>query len=249
LLGIPVQFDFTFLLVLPLFAWIIGRDLTDFIAAFELDVDERLLTRGIIPYLLGLFASLGLFSSILAHELGHSLVGRRFNLTVKSITLWVLGGMAQFERIPRRKGTEAAMAIAGPLTSLIVAGIAWGLLHLTGDLSDGLRFLLTYLVYMNLLLAAFNLIPALPLDGGRVLRSLLAMWLSYQQATRIAAVLGRVLAILLGLTGLLQTNTWLMLIAFFIFMAVSNETGPVSVAVDHDHLADDKKIAASREDL
>ena len=231
LLGIPVQFDLTFLLVLPLFAWIIGRDLRQFIAAFELDVNVVPLTTGITPYLLGLMAAIGLFSSILVHELGHSLVGRRFNLKVRSITLWVLGGMAQFERIPRQKGTEAVMAIAGPLTSIAVAGAAWVLLESTGGFHDGLRFLLTYLIYMNILLTAFNLIPALPLDGGRVLRSLLAMWLPYSLATRIAVFLGRVLAILLGLTGLLQTNIWLMLIAFFIYMAGSSETQQISLEV------------------
>ena len=99
LLGIPVQLDLTLLLVLPLLAWLIGSDLDKFIAAFNLEIDPGPLTEGFTPYLLGFFAALGLFLSILIHELGHSFVGQRFDLKIKSITLWVLGGMAEFERI------------------------------------------------------------------------------------------------------------------------------------------------------
>jgi Zn-dependent protease len=210
--------------VLPLLAWLIGSDLNRFIRAFELDISSEPLLEGIRPYVLGFFAALGLFLSILVHELGHSLVGQRFNLKIRSITLWVLGGMAEFERIPRQRGTEALMAIAGPATSFLLAGVVWILQHAAPDSFGGIRFILAYLLYMNLVLAIFNLLPALPLDGGRVFRSLLAMRTSYLRATRVAATLSRILAFFLGLVGLLSLNLWLILIAFFIFIAVSGET-------------------------
>jgi len=230
LLGIPVQLDLTLLLVLPLLAWLIGSDLDKFIAAFNLEIDPGPLTEGFTPYLLGFFAALGLFLSILIHELGHSFVGQRFDLKIKSITLWVLGGMAEFERIPQQRGTEAVMAVAGPITSFLLAGLTWILQMVVPPTEGGLRFLLAYLFYMNTLLAGFNLIPALPLDGGRVLRSLLAMRISYLKATQVAAALSKILAVALGLLGFLSLNIWLMLIAFFIFIAVSGESSYVSVA-------------------
>ena len=229
LLGISVQLDLTFLLVLPLLAWLIGSDLNRFILAFNLKIDPEPLMRGLRPYVLGFFAALGLFLSILIHELGHSLVGRRFNLKIKSITLWVLGGMAEFERIPRQRGTEAVMAIAGPVTSFLLAGVAWVLQLATPATYGGFRFILAYLLYMNVVLAIFNLIPALPLDGGRVFRSLLAMRTSYLRATQVSATLSKILAVILGLGGFLSLNIWLMLIAFFIFIAVSGESSYASV--------------------
>jgi len=229
LLGIPVQLDLTFLLVLPLLAWLIGSDLNRFIVAFELNVDPASLTEGSTPYLLGFVAALGLFLSILIHELGHSLIGQKFNLKIKSITLWVLGGMAQFERIPRRRGTEALMAIAGPITSFALAGIAGLLKLMTPETYGGMQFIFTYLLYMNVVLATFNLIPALPLDGGRVFRSLLAMRIGYLRSTQISATLSKILALMLGLLGFLSLNIWLMLIAFFIFIAVSGESEHASV--------------------
>jgi len=223
-LGIPVRLDLTFLLVLPLLAWLIGTDLDKFVLAFDLGIDPAQLTQGFKPYILGFVAALGLFLSILIHELGHALVGRRFNLKIKHITLWVLGGMAEFERIPRRQGTEAVMAIAGPVTSVFLAGMVWLLMRVMAESYGSVHFILAYLLYMNMVLAIFNLIPALPLDGGRVLRSLLAVRISYVKATQIAATLSKVLAVALGLGGILTLNLWLMLIAFFIFIAVSGES-------------------------
>ncbi|GAB4239950.1 MAG: site-2 protease family protein [Acidobacteriota bacterium] len=221
--GIPVQLDLSFLLVLPLLAWIIGSQLQRFVEAFSVDIDPHTLPGGWTAYGVGLLAALGLFASILIHELGHSLVGRIFHLRIRSITLWVLGGMAQFERIPRHHGVEAVMAIAGPITSLVVGGTAALVLLWVPAEWPATRFLLTYLSYMNVILAAFNLLPALPLDGGRVLRSLLALRLPYLRATQICATLSRGLALLMGLFGLLVVNVWLILLAFFIYMAVGGE--------------------------
>lgn len=224
ILGIPIQLDVTFLIILPLLAWMIGSDIEGLIAAFQLDIDPAPLVSGWMPYLLGLTAAIGLFVSVLIHELGHSIVGQRFGLRIKSITLWILGGMAQFEEIPRDRGKEAIMAIAGPITSFLLAGLAYLLLQTTPAEFQGTRFILTYLMYMNLILAIFNMVPALPLDGGRVFRSLLALRMPYLQATQIATSLSKFLAVMLGLLGFISFNLWMMLIAFFIYIAVSGES-------------------------
>ena len=222
--GIPVDLDLTFLLILPVLAWLIGSQIGRFAGVFDLRLNTAELTQGIRPYLLGLVAALGLFASVLIHELGHSLVGRIYRFRIRRITLWLLGGMAEFERIPRGGGSEAIMAAAGPITSILVGGASYAFLSVTPASWAGSRFLLSYLMYMNLLLALFNLIPALPLDGGRVFRSLLALKLPFLEATRVASSISKFLAIALGLFGFLSMNIWLMLIAFFIYIAVSGET-------------------------
>jgi Zn-dependent protease/CBS domain-containing protein len=230
ILDIPVQIDLSFLLILPVLAWIIGSQLQQLIAAFAMDIDPDPLTRGITPYLLGLVAALGLFLSVLIHELGHSVVGRMFNLRIRSITLWILGGMAQFERIPRKRGTEAVMAIAGPITSLMVGALSGTLLWMTPHDMGGTRFVLAYLMFMNFILVAFNMLPALPLDGGRVFRSLLAMRIPYLRATQVAVSVSRFLAIALGLFGFLTVNIWFILMAFFIYIAVGGESQYATVS-------------------
>jgi Zn-dependent protease/CBS domain-containing protein len=228
--GIPVDLDVSFLLVLPLLAWIIGSQIEPFVQAFAVEIDPTPLTHGFMPYLVGFFAALGLFGSILLHELGHSLVGRLLRLRIRRITLWLLGGMAQFERIPRNRGTEALMAVAGPLTSILVGAVAAASLEFLPADRPAWRFTFTYLMYMNLILAGFNLLPALPLDGGRVLRSLLALRMPYLRATQISASLSRFIALLMGLLGLLVVNVWLILLAFFIYMAVGGEAQYATVS-------------------
>jgi Zn-dependent protease/CBS domain-containing protein len=227
--GIPVDLDWTFILILPVLAWLIGSQVGRFAEVFHLQVNTFQLTEGVRPYLLGLVAGIGLFASVLIHELGHSLVGRLYHFRIRSITLWILGGMAQFEKIPRSRGAEAVMAVAGPITSILVGVVALVLLHGTPTGWAGSRFVLTYLMYMNFLLAGFNLIPALPLDGGRVFRSLLALKLPFLEATRVASSISKFLAIALGLFGFLSVNIWLILIAFFIYIAVSGETQQATV--------------------
>jgi Zn-dependent protease/CBS domain-containing protein len=230
ILGIPVQIDLSFLLILPILAWIIGSQLGQFISAFAMDIDPEPLTQGITPYALGFVAALGLFLSVLIHELGHSVVGRMFNLRIRSITLWILGGMAQFERIPRERGREAIMAIAGPITSLGVGAVSGTLLWLTPTDMGGTRFIFAYLMFMNFILVAFNMLPALPLDGGRVFRSLLAMRIPYLRATQVAVSVSRFLAIGLGLLGFLTVNIWFILMAFFIYIAVGGESQYATVS-------------------
>ena len=223
LLGIPVYLDITFLIILPLLAWLIGNQLGDFITLLELPIDAEPLLVGWMPYLLGLAAALALFVSVVIHELGHAVTGRIYGVETERITLWLLGGMAHFKEMPKQKGAEAVVAIAGPITSFGVGAICWALLLGIPTEMGGLYVVVLYTAYMNIILAVFNMIPALPLDGGRVLRSLLAIKMSRLKATQISASISRGLAIALGLFGLLAFNLFMILIAFFIYMAVTAE--------------------------
>ncbi|BAW02684.1 Zn-dependent protease [Thermus thermophilus] len=214
LAGIPVHLDLSFLLVLPLWALYIGRNLPHYFALLGLPEDPRLL-QGPYPFLLGLLAATGLFLSVLLHEVGHALAARRYGVATRRITLWLLGGVAQMERIPREPVKELVIALAGPLVSLFLFLLFRALPWEAGALG----FLGRYLALVNLGLALFNLLPALPLDGGRVYRALLALRKPYPQATRQAVALSQALAWALGLFGLLALNPLLVLIAFFVYMA------------------------------
>lgn len=229
LLGIPVHLDVTFLLILPILAWMIGRNVGLYIEVLELPIDPTPLQEGMTPFLLGFIAAIGLFVSILVHELGHCVVARRYGVYVKRIILWVLGGLAQFERLPRRRGAEALIAIAGPITSFLVGALCW-ILFLSVRANAMLAFVFAYLSYMNVFLAAFNLLPALPLDGGRVLRSLLALRVPYLRATQVSASISKSLAVLMGLLGFVFFNVFFVLIAFFVYMAVSGESQIAAVS-------------------
>lgn len=221
LLGIPLSLDPSFALVLPLFAWLIGSQVpayAELLAALGLEVDGAALARGAMPYLLGLVAALGLFASVVVHELGHALSARAYGVRTRGITLWFLGGVAQLEDIPRQRGAEAVVAIAGPITSVAIGGTLAGVLS-RAPLPDGVTFVVAYLAITNVALAIFNLMPALPLDGGRVLRSLLALALPRDRATQVAALISQLVAIGLGIVGFLTLNLLLMAVAFFVYNA------------------------------
>ncbi len=222
LLGIPVKLDLSFLLILPLLAWIIGSQVGVYVDLLNLGVDAQRLEQGATPYILGLVAAVGLFISVVIHELGHAVTAKRYGVETKAITLWFLGGLAQFDDMPRQRGAEAIVAIAGPITSLLLAGI----FYLFWQVASGaaVLFVVSYLTVTNAALAIFNLLPALPLDGGRVLRSLLALRFNYLKATQISSNISQVLAVILGVFGLLNFNIFLMAIAFFIYSAVRGET-------------------------
>ena len=223
LLGIPVFVNVSFLLVLPLLAWIIGSQIGEFAKMFGL-ANAQALSTGIEPYVLGLIAAVGLFVSVVIHELGHAVTARAYGVQVRRITLWFLGGVAQFEEMPQQPGAEAVVAIVGPIVSFAIGAVCWGLEGFVPASASAGRFIVAYLVYMNIVLAIFNLIPAMPLDGGRVLRSLLALWMPRLQATQVAAGVSKVLAALLGVVGLFSLNFWLLLIAVFIYFSVGAET-------------------------
>jgi len=177
---------------------------------------------------LTLLSLLLVFSLVLLHELGHSLVAQRFGVAIRSITLMPLGGMALMDRLPRRPRQEILIAIAGPAVNLALAapallglGLAEGPLLSERLLGAGL---LARFLHANLALALFNLLPAFPLDGGRVLRALLALRLPYLRATEWAVRAGRILAALLILLPLLGLQYLLLgLIGVFLFVAGGRE--------------------------
>jgi Zn-dependent protease/CBS domain-containing protein len=248
LLGIPVLLDISFLVVLPLLAWSIGRNLRLYANFLDLGgQDAGLLESGFAPYLLGLVAALGLFASVLAHELGHAVTARAYGVQTRAITLWILGGIAQFDQMPRRRGAEAVVAIVGPLVSFALGLLLWLTMHLLPPALVAAKVVFAYLAITNVALAVFNLLPALPLDGGRVLRSLMALRMDHLRATRISATISRTLAIVLGIAGLLL-NPWLILIAVFVFMAANAETqhSVIDQALEGLHVRDlmSREVAA-----
>ena len=223
--GIPIRLDSSFLLVLPLFAWLIASQVPEFAALLQrtgYTVDPQDLTRGWTEIWLGIIAALGLFLSVLIHELGHAFTARIFDVHVEGITLWFLGGVAQFPEMPRERGREAIVGIAGPITSVLLAGVFY-LLWTGPSWGAPALFVAAYLTVTNAALAVFNMLPALPLDGGRVLRSVLAIFMPYLRATRISAGISRVIAILLGIYGIVTFQLFIALIAFFIYTAVRAE--------------------------
>lgn len=219
--GIPIRIHITFPLILIL-------------AAFQFGIGRSSWLQGAA---FGVVAMLLLFVGVVLHELAHSLVAVGFGSRVKEIVLLPLGGVAQMEKIPERPYQELLMAVAGPVTSAVI-GLALGALTLLAfPLNEWLQFvralggdaqlqwwhLLHYLAFVNLFLAFFNLIPAFPMDGGRVLRALLAALMPYGRATAIAVAIGQGLAWLIGLYGLMTTQVFAILIAIFVYVGAAQE--------------------------
>ena len=155
-------------------------------------------------YLLGLIASILLFVSVLLHELAHSFVARSRGLQVKSIVLFIFGGVSNIEQEPQTPGVEFSMAFIGPLVSLLIGVVCYGLLLLVRGTHSLIVPILSYLALMNIILGIFNLIPGFPLDGGRVLRSII--WKAtgnFQTATNITTFVGQAFAYLIILWGIL----------------------------------------------
>jgi Zn-dependent protease/CBS domain-containing protein len=172
----------------------------------------------------GVIATLFIFVSVLLHELAHSLVARRRGIPVHSITLFILGGVSNLEEEPKKPKAEFAMAIVGPVTSLVLAVILWGLSQLPPDKSTPLAAILSYMAVINLFLGIFNLLPGFPLDGGRVLRSILwGSTGSLVRATNIAARVGQFfgwaligLGIFIMISASLFNGLWIAFIGWFL---------------------------------
>ncbi|MFW5639015.1 MAG: CBS domain-containing protein [Methanoculleus sp.] len=233
LAGIPVKLHWSFLLVIPLFAWIIGSQIeltTELIAVlFGVPIDMTLIVMGFNPYILGTIVALGLFVGVFVHEMAHSLIAKAKGIEIHSITLLILGGVSQMEETMPDPRIELPMALAGPLMSLAV-GLVCGVLVYVFEVAipdpavvGVLVFVFGYLSLLNILLFGFNLLPAFPMDGGRVLRAWLARRMSLSRATKIAADIGKIFAVLFGIVGFLLLNPILILIAFFIYIGASQE--------------------------
>ncbi|MBZ6495170.1 site-2 protease family protein [Natrinema longum] len=233
LFGIPIKLDLTFLLVLPLFAYLIGSQIED-VAGILNDglaagIDTATITSGLMPWFLGLAAAIGLFVGVVLHELGHSLTARRYGFPIDSITLWLFGGIAAFSEMPEDWRQELNIAVAGPIVSVLVGVGSYALFFVTPESLGGVRFVLGYLAVLNVALAVFNMLPAFPMDGGRVLRALLARRRPYAQATQQAASVGKLFAVFMGLFGLLAFNIILIGVAFFVYIAASSEAQQVTM--------------------
>ena len=209
LLGVPVRFHFTFLLLL-IFLLFIG-------------IGEK--QSGVLTALY----VLALFGSVILHELGHAVVGRRYGIRTLEVVMFPIGGVARLERMPKAR-EELWIASAGPMVNVLIAGGIWFALWRLGSLLpfEALAVpndanMAQRIAFGNLILAAFNLLPAYPMDGGRILRSLLARFRSEDDATQIAARAGRMLAILMGLAGLLWSNFMLVFVAMFVYLGAAQE--------------------------
>ncbi len=223
------------LVFLPILAWLIGSggQIELYAAYIErltgVALDTGVLRAGNTPWLVGTLAAVGLFVSVAIHELGHSYVARRYGIHIESITLWILGGMAALSEIPREWDREFWIAIAGPVTSVLVAAGCYAVLLVTPESLPIVRFVVGYLAIVNVVLVVFNLLPAFPMDGGRVLRTLLARNRPCASATRIADRIGVGFAVLFAVVGVLGFNPILLLLALFVYGAATTESRTVVI--------------------
>jgi Zn-dependent protease/CBS domain-containing protein len=221
LFGIGVYVHVTFLLLLAL---IVG------VSAFNGASSLAVLT--------GVAFLLLMFSCVLAHEFGHALMARRFGIRTLDITLLPIGGLARLQRMPEKPSQELLVALAGPMVNVVIAAGLYVFLvlartHVPTVDAEGLAAvaqwpLVEQIFVANVILVVFNMLPAFPMDGGRVLRALLAMALSYERATAIAARVGQGMALVFVFVALTNGPVILFLIALFVWVAAKQEAAQVS---------------------
>jgi len=237
-MGIPIKLHISFILILPLFVWTFAEKSP---VPFGFKGMES-------NYLFSALAVVLLFTCVVFHELSHSSVAIRNGIKIDSITLFIFGGVASIEKIPRDPNVESRMALAGPGMSIAIGATFFTSFLISSSLLDGvsginllegfystlltmegyegavseITVLFFILGYLNMFLAIFNLLPAFPMDGGRFLRAYFAKRMSYLKATRKAVYFGKVIAVLMGIFGFL-VNPFLVLIAFFIYIGATEE--------------------------
>lgn len=209
--GIPIELHMTFILLM--------------VAVFLLSYPFT------IPNLYFFFLILFLFVFVVFHELAHSVVARHYNIKVRKIVLYPIGGVSEIEEIPENPRIEWRMAIAGPVTSFVIGGVLLGLSQIISVAATGAPIspsltttgnLILDLAALNIILGAFNLIPAFPMDGGRVFRALLAERLKFADATKYAAFIGRIFGIIMVMVGIFF-NIFLVIIGIFIYIGATEE--------------------------
>ncbi|GAB6878687.1 CBS domain-containing protein [Halorubrum gandharaense] len=231
---IPIRINISLLVFLPLLAWLIGSGeligvYAGVIGTFAgTTIDPAALAEA--RWTIGVLASLGLFVGVLVHELGHAWMARRYGIGTESITLWIFGGVAALERMPKEWDREFWIAIIGPITSVAVGAVFLVVLQFVPVNQPVLLFVVGWLGVVNLVLAVFNLVPAFPMDGGRVLRALLTRNRPHASATRIAAGIGSTFGVLFIVLGVLWFDLILILIGVFVYSAAKNESRVTRVA-------------------
>lgn len=215
--GIPLYLHATFLLLL---VWVA--------------ISHWLRGHGIVAALTGAGFILALFGCVLLHELGHALTARKYGIKTRDITLLPIGGLARLERMPEKPKQELWVALAGPAVNVVIAAVLYGVVRLTSGVEAlgqwtiaGSPFLVQ-LMLVNIFLVLFNMLPAFPMDGGRVLRALLAGRMEFTRATQIAATIGQAMAFLFGLAGLFG-NPFLLFIALFVWIGASQEAAMAEI--------------------
>jgi Zn-dependent protease/CBS domain-containing protein len=219
-------------------SWFVGRifgiriqiHLTFVLFVGWIAVSQGLLTGDAGRALLSVTLMLLVFACVLFHELGHALTARRFGVQTRDITLLPIGGVARLERMPEKPIQEILVAVAGPAVNVVIALVLFVAMrgfHLAMDDLSVTGGLLESLLYINAVIVLFNMIPAFPMDGGRVLRALLAIRMPFLKATRIASYVGQAVAVAFAIVGFMTNHTMLLFIALFVFLAAAEERGMV----------------------
>jgi len=238
--GIPIKLHLTFLIILFAFIWVF--------AVSDFRIETLGITLGFggmdistwLKYLLGAITSVLFFSALLFHELSHSFIAQSYGVHIRSITLFVIGGVSQMEEIPREPRMEARISAAGPALSLGIGILTSAIYYAFGPVSpaetvatfeNAALIVVGIIAFYNILLGLFNLIPAFPMDGGRILRAWFAMRMPYIDATRMAVSVGKSFAIAMGIFGLFLGGPILIAIAIFIYLGASGEEKATVISI------------------
>jgi len=213
ILGIPVELHISFLLLM---GFIYALAILNLIPGVNLQT-ALLITL--------------LFVTVVLHELGHSYLAQKYGVRIERIVLLPIGGVSAMEELPKEPGQELRISLAGPMVNFLIAFICYFLLLLLKGSYVGISSFLNYFILINLILGAFNLLPAYPMDGGRVLRALLAERMNYVRATELAAAIGKYLAITMAIVGIFYfKNIFLVLIALFIYIGAEQEYQAIMIS-------------------
>ncbi len=235
IIGIPIRLHFTFIFILPVIVLWFAE------APGPVGLGETEELSRLFRYSLAALAASLFFLSLLLHEISHSYVAMRYGTKIRSITLFIFGGLAMMEDLPREPEKEWRIAIAGPLMSFAIGGAFlftyFGIKTVKLVIYDPFTILMFSIGLLNVVLATFNLLPAFPMDGGRILRAFLAKRMQFLEATRRAVLVGKTFAVIMGIVGFMPDpfmlystgevrilfNPWLTLIAVFLYIAATEE--------------------------
>jgi Zn-dependent protease/CBS domain-containing protein len=256
--GIPIKLHVTFLIILLAVIWLFAVN-NYRIETFGITIGFGGLNISTgLKFLLGAIAAVLFFATLLFHELSHSFVAQRYGARIRGITLFVIGGVSQMDEIPKEPRMETRISAAGPGLSLGIGIISYAIYFIFGPVSgiekevenvirgetvtssifipdptfvNAMLIIVGIIAFYNILLGLFNLIPAFPMDGGRLLRAWLAKRMSYIDATRRAVAVGKSFAFAMGILGLFTLQFFLLLIAIFIYFGGSEEERATVVSV------------------